>query len=297
MHQLEARRKKLDTESKKIKLNMDETMEEIADFQKEKMAKMNELLVSVVLKVRQIQNLEEDPKATRKWHEKRAQEENDRMNAIRDQDASHDEGDEFDGMNRTMNAKDEIDYRGFYLPDNCQRCVLFTRNQLLQLIERQKELADEVADLQKKKNEAVVNEQKVKRENRTKDKMVEERKREYEERQMLRFGNLVDLDSLEVSGPSAVVLDLQRKFAKTEQQSVRSIEDELSRLQATQRALTESIRRNTGLLDMIRNMADMQEAKNKELSDTNNQIFQDDDNEEKRKMAQLKQKFKAKLEE
>jgi hypothetical protein len=32
MHQLEARRKKLDTESKKIKLNMDETMEEIADF-------------------------------------------------------------------------------------------------------------------------------------------------------------------------------------------------------------------------------------------------------------------------
>ena len=48
---------------------------------------------------------------------------------------------------------------------------------------------------------------------------------------------------------------------------------------------------------MIRNMADMQEAKNKELTDTNKQIFQDDDNEEKRKMSQLKQKFKAKLEE
>jgi hypothetical protein len=44
-------------------------------------------------------------------------------------------------------------------------------------------------------------------------------------------------------------------------------------------------------------MADMQEAKNKELTDTNKQIFQDDDNEEKRKMSQLKQKFKAKLEE
>lgn len=114
---------------------------------------------------------------------------------------------------------------------------------------------------------------------------------------MLRFGNLVDLDSLEVSGPSAVVLELQRRFQKTEQQSVRQIEDELGRLQATQRALTESIRRNTGLLDMIRNMADMQEAKNKELTDTNKQIFQDDDNEEKRKMSQLKQKFKAKLEE
>jgi len=54
MHQLESKRKKLDTQSRQIKMNMDETMEEIADFQKEKMAKMNELLVSVVLKVRQI---------------------------------------------------------------------------------------------------------------------------------------------------------------------------------------------------------------------------------------------------
>ena len=29
---------------------------------------------------------------------------------------------------------------------------------------------------------------------------------------MLRFGNLVDLDNLEVSGPSNNVLDLQNKF-------------------------------------------------------------------------------------
>jgi len=33
--------------------------------------------------------------------------------------------------------------------------------------------------------------------------------REYNERQMLRFGNLVDLDNLEVSGPSGVVIELQ----------------------------------------------------------------------------------------
>lgn len=193
---------------------------------------MNELLVSVVLKVRQIQNLEENPKRTQEWHKRREQEEQDKMNAMRDGDEDM-EGDEFDGLNRTMNKLDEIDYRGFFLPDNCLRCVLFTRNQLLQLIERQKELADEVDDLKKKKAEAIINETKVKRENRTKDKQVEERKREYEERQMLRFGNLVDLDSLEVSGPSAVVLELQRRFSKTEQQSVRQIEDELGRLQAT----------------------------------------------------------------
>ena len=53
---------------------------------------------------------------------------------------------------------------------------------------------------------------KVMKDNRVKDKIVEERNREHQERQMLRFGNLVDLDSLEVSGPSAVVLELQRRF-------------------------------------------------------------------------------------
>lgn len=40
------------------------------------------------------------------------------------------------------------------------------------------------------------------------EKVRAEREKEYNERQMLRFGNLVDLDNLEVSGPSALVLDL-----------------------------------------------------------------------------------------
>jgi hypothetical protein len=45
-------------------------------------------------------------------------------------------------------------------------------------------------------------------------KLLEAAERDYDERRMLRFGNLVDLDSLEVSGPSQVVIDLQNKFAK-----------------------------------------------------------------------------------
>lgn len=44
-------------------------------------------------------------------------------------------------------------------------------------------------------------------------------------------------------------------------------------------------------------MADEQQAKNKQLDNTNKAIFVDEDNEEKRKMQALKQKFKAKLEE
>jgi hypothetical protein len=42
---------------------------------------------------------------------------------------------------------------------------------------------------------------------------------------MLRFGNLVDLDNLEVSGPSAQVMELQNKFQKTEKKCIKMIED------------------------------------------------------------------------
>lgn len=38
-------------------MDLGETEEEIRDFQKEKMAKLNQLDVSVVLKIKQIQNL------------------------------------------------------------------------------------------------------------------------------------------------------------------------------------------------------------------------------------------------
>jgi hypothetical protein len=128
-------------------MNMDETMEEIADFQKEKMAKMNELLVSVVLKVRQIQNLEEDTKKTAYWYKIKCQEEAERQEKLENDDSIDGEDERMDGMNATRNGKDEIDYRGFFLPDTCNKSVLFTRNQLLQLIERQRELDIEVDDL------------------------------------------------------------------------------------------------------------------------------------------------------
>jgi len=50
---------------------------------------------------------------------------------------------------------------------------------------------------------------------------------------MLRFGNIVDLDSLEVSGPSQVVLDLQNKFHKMEQRCNTKKEEAESDLQGT----------------------------------------------------------------
>lgn len=63
----EIARKKLETQEKKIKSELEDTEEEIQDFQKEKMAKLNQLDVAVVLKVKQLQNLEPDGNMIEKW--------------------------------------------------------------------------------------------------------------------------------------------------------------------------------------------------------------------------------------
>jgi hypothetical protein len=87
-------------------------------------------------------------------------------------------------------------------------------------------------DIIKKRDEKTIKE---------KNKLREIKKREYEERQLLRFGSLIELDTLEVSGPSAIVQELLNKFKKTEDQCRKRIEEAEADHEKTQRELTEQV--------------------------------------------------------
>ena len=108
----------------------------------------------------------------------------------------------------------------------------------MQLINRQKELQEERIGLNKKYAQYKKDNNIMKREIKENQKLRELREKEYNERQMLRFGSLVDLDNLEVSGPSAVVLELSNKFSKTEKRCIKMIEDAEGEFEKTQRELT-----------------------------------------------------------
>merc|ERR1712110_679046 len=56
------------------------------------------------------------------------------------------------------------------------------------------------------------------------------------------------------------------------------------------------IQRNTNLLNLIRSLGEEQLDLNRKLDGTNKAIFVDEDNEEKRKIQQKKELFKAQLE-
>lgn len=245
----------MESKQKTIDEDLTETEEQIRDFQKEKMAKLNQLGMSVVLKIKQTQNLERDYDACSMWYNKRMQQINERYEAVMQGEV--DIGDE----DRVMFAEEEkaraiqtVDWRGYRLPQNLQDSILFTRTQLLQLIHRKLELEEEIKVLDE---EQYIADQKKKEEKKLisqKRKDLEAAEREYQERQMLRFGNIVDLDSLEVSGPSQVVLDLQNKFHKLEKKCNLKKEEKEAELAQTQRELTKSIQMNTNLLDLIKQL-------------------------------------------
>jgi len=196
---------------------------------------------------------------------------------------------------RTALEKD--DWRGFFLPENLKESVLFTRTQLQNLLDRKRELDIETSQLQVERNQAIQSKKNKEKENKDATKKRDEKKREYEEKQLLRFGNLIDLDSLEVNGPSPVVMDLMTKYNHTEQQTIKKIEEAESEYARTQRELTSCVQKNTNLLNLIRNFHDKQSTLDAQLSDNKGSLFQQSDSADRVAMEKEKQNKKREIEE
>lgn len=58
----------MENKQKNIDADLKDTEEQISDFQREKMAKLNQLHVAIVLKVKQIQNLQANGECVAKWY-------------------------------------------------------------------------------------------------------------------------------------------------------------------------------------------------------------------------------------
>lgn len=127
----------------------------------------------------------------------------------------------------------EEDWRGHYLPKDLSKSIMFTRTKLLQLIKRKRELDDMHISLRKAFQEYKRTNLQNKKEIKENERIRELKEREYNERQMLRFGNLVDLDNLEVSGPSSAVIEAEKKFERTEKKCQQRIEEALAEFERT----------------------------------------------------------------
>jgi hypothetical protein len=243
-----------------------------------------------------MQNLVKDEASVEKWQQIKDEEINNKLAPLELE--AREQGFEEQGLveKRREQLYGEEDWRGYFLPQNLGKSILFTRTQLLQLINRKRELDEEQENLEKAFKEYKRDHKQKKREIKENEKTREQREREYNERQMLRFGNLVDLDNLEVSGPSAVVMELANKFNKTEKKCIQMIEDADAEFDKTQRDLTAQTKVNTNLLDLIRKLGEEELDLDKRLNDSNKAIFVDEDDEKKKHIMEEKLKIKKLLE-
>ncbi len=92
------------------------------------------------------------------------------------------EGEDEMTEDQRMALYDEEDYRGFYLPKDLKDSALFTRTQLLQLINRKKELDEEQINLDKAFKEYKRDHNQKKKEIKENEKTRAEKEREYNER-------------------------------------------------------------------------------------------------------------------
>lgn len=148
------------------------------------MSKLNQLQVSIVLKIKQIQNLQPHPDASmiEKWTQIHEEEKNARLEEFQNkvtQDAIDDPMYIEQEKEKIMN---EDDWRGYYMPEDLKHSVMFTRTQLLQLINRKRVLEEEQVGLHKAFREFKREYKQQQREIKENEKKREAAEREYNER-------------------------------------------------------------------------------------------------------------------
>jgi len=95
------------------------------------MSKLNELQVSVVLKVKQIQNMQPNQNSIERWAQIREEEINQKLEMIQNKASQEGMDDPMYLEQQKEQLIQEEDWRGFVLPQNLKNSVLFTRTQLL----------------------------------------------------------------------------------------------------------------------------------------------------------------------
>ena len=85
------------------------------------------------------------------------------------------------------------------------------------------------------------------------------------------------------------------KFAKTEKNCIKAIQESEDSLGLTQRELTGQMKNNTALLNLIRDLGEQELKLDKDLNDSNKAIFVDEDDEKKRHIMEEKLKIQKLL--
>ena len=102
---------------------------------------------------------------------------------------------------------------------------------------------------------------------------IEVKEKEYEEKQLLKFGDIIDLKILEALEPTRDLLDTRARYKMEEKEASRRIEQVKQSLQERKKQLLNAKKQNTRIISEITELGEKQMQLNKKLDSTNKQLF------------------------
>jgi hypothetical protein len=140
------------------------------------------------------------------------------------------------------------------LPEELNEYVVFTRNGLQRLMSRITELHQEIRAVKQNHRQLkrdYVNENKEKK---VVVKTIEDLNSKFQDIQMLKFGQIVDLDLIEKSAPNKYVMELQEKVTQAESDNRQGLAKWERKIEKSKQELARVTRENTSFMEQIVNM-------------------------------------------
>lgn len=277
---VELQKKSSDLEKQKNRIEQEERMieEEIRLFQREKMKRLNKMEQSFVLRLSQLQNLELDQRPEKK-------EKNEQIQALRQKENEmnkDNEGDKNEGsegnrsptMEHMQKMEERKDCIGYILPADLHDSLLITEDEIIGLLktkEKHKAKLKEEEDNQKSKK---IENDKKEKQIKVKEKEKKKSKQLYEDELQLKFGQLIKLDDdIPWNANTENIKKKEVEYSKVEDAQNARIRAAETELEMKKRQLNEQVMKNTGLLNHIQTLGERGTALEKELVNSNNQIF------------------------
>eukprot|EP00927_Polykrikos_kofoidii_P077636 TRINITY_DN7455_c1_g2_i1.p1 TRINITY_DN7455_c1_g2~~TRINITY_DN7455_c1_g2_i1.p1 ORF type:complete len:349 (-),score=113.28 TRINITY_DN7455_c1_g2_i1:30-1019(-) len=140
------------------------------------------------------------------------------------------------------------------LPQELDGEVVFTHEGLLRLMHRITELHQEIKEVKVNFRQLQKDFRARKREKNQVEQNIEDLQAKFRDIQMLKFGQIVDLDLIERNAPNKHVQDLQERVFEAEREQRRRLAEWEKRIEKQRKDLTKVTSENTQLMDQIVSM-------------------------------------------
>ncbi|KAK3285967.1 hypothetical protein CYMTET_6449 [Cymbomonas tetramitiformis] len=161
------------------------------------------------------------------------------------------------------------------LPDDLTQGLVFSNGALRRLKARIKELIQEKAQLKRKQKELRREHIQLHRDKKTKEQRIAELEARAYDVQMLKFGQLIDLDVLDRMGTNRGAEDLKDALRKQEQQHAAELAEWNHKIEHARMELTELTKENTACLQAVADLTHTQKQLEGVLNNTQGSLFHD----------------------